>query len=137
MTETQDPAPDERSITQLVSDLTEQTRRLVRTEARLAAREMAAKARRGARGIGALSVAGVLAGYAGFALVICVVLALATVLDGWLAALLTGGGLLAGAGLAALIGRAQLRRALPPVPENTIERVREDVAVVTEREERP
>ena len=120
-----------------MSNLTEQTSRLVRTEARLAAREMAAKARRGAFGIGALSVAGVLAGYAGFALVICVVLALATVLDGWLAALLTGGGLLAGAGLAALIGRARLRRALPPVPKDTIERVREDIAVVTDREEQP
>jgi membrane protein len=128
---------DERSISQLVGDLTEQTKRLVRAEARLAGREMAAKARRGARGIGALSVAGVLAGYGGFALVICVILALAKVLDGWVAALVTGGGLLVCAGLAALIGRAQLRRALPPVPEDTIERVREDIAVVTEREEQP
>src|SRR4051812_14338717 len=108
-----------------MNDLTEQTGRLIKTEARLAAREMAVKARRGARGIGALSVAGVLAGYAGMALLACVILALATVMSGWLAALLVGGGLLVVAGLAALVGRAQLRRALPPAPEDTIARVRE------------
>src|SRR5690348_7657694 len=96
---------------------------------------MATKAKRGARGIGAFSAAGVLAGYGGFALVICVILALAKVMDGWIAALLTGGALLIAAGLAAMTGRAQLRQALPPVPEDTIERVREDIAVVTEREE--
>jgi hypothetical protein len=125
----------ERSVAQLMNDLTEQTGRLIKTEARLAAREMAVKARRGARGIGALSVAGVLAGYAGMALLACVILALATVMSGWLAALLVGGGLLVVAGLAALVGRAQLRRALPPAPEDTIARVREDIAVVTDHEE--
>jgi len=120
-----------------MSDLAEQTTRLVKTEARLAVREMAAKATRGAVGLGALSVAGILAGYAAFALVLCVILALATVLAGWLAALLTGVALLAAAGLTALVGRARLRRALPPVPEETIERVREDIAVVTERVSEP
>src|SRR5689334_2978994 len=128
---------DERSFSGLMSDLAEQTTRLVKTEARLAVREMAAKATRGAVGLGALSVAGILAGYAAFALVLCVILALATVLAGWLAALLTGVALLAAAGLTALVGRARLRRALPPVPEETIERVREDIAVVTERVSEP
>jgi hypothetical protein len=129
--------PDERSIAQLMNDLTEQTGRLIKTEARLAAREMAVKAKRGARGIGAFSAAGVLAGYAGMALVACVILALATVMSAWLAALLVGGGLLVVAGTAALVGRAQLRKALPPTPEDTIARVREDIAVVTEHEEQP
>jgi hypothetical protein len=128
---------EERSIAALMNDLTEQAGRLIRTEATLAAREMAVKAKRGARGIGAFSVAGVLAGYAGMALLACVILALATVMSGWLAALLVGGGLLVIAGLAALVGRAQLRKALPPTPEDTIARVREDIAVVTEHEEKP
>jgi membrane protein len=128
--------PEERSIAQLMNDLTEQASRLIKTEARLAAREMAVKAKRGARGIGAFSVAGILAGYAGMALLACVILALATVMSGWLAALLVGGGLLAIAGIAALAGRAQLRKALPPTPEYAIARVREDIAVVTDHEER-
>ena len=115
-----------------MSDLAEQTGRLVKTEARLAAREMATKATRGAVGIGALSAAGVLAGYAAFALVLCVIFALSLVMDSWLAALLVGVALLAAAGVAALIGRARLRKAMPPVPEETIDRVRADISAVTE-----
>jgi predicted phage tail protein len=130
------PVQDERSVAQLVSDLTEQTTRLIKTEARLAAREMAVKVRRGARGAGAFSAAGLLGAYAGAALVACVVLALATAMAGWLAALITGGALLVLAGFAVLAGRAQLRKALPPLPDDTIERVREDIAVVTEHKER-
>lgn len=129
--------PEQRSIARLMNDLTEQTGRLIKTEARLAAREMAGKAKRGARGVAALSVAGVLAGYAGLVLLACVILALATVMSEWLAALLVGGGLLVIAGIAALVGRAQLRRALPPAPEDTIARVGEDIAVVTDHEEQP
>jgi hypothetical protein len=135
VTATNGAMPEERSIAQLMNDLTEQTGRLIKTEARLAVREMAVKAKRGARGIGAFSVAGVLAGYAGMALLACVILALATAMSGWLAALLVGGGLLVVAGIAALAGRAQLRKALPPAPEDTIARVREDIAVVTDHEE--
>ena len=48
----------------------------------------------------------------------------------WLAALLVGGGLVVVAGLAALVGRASTRRAVPPVPEEAIAGVREDVEVV-------
>ncbi|MFB9909004.1 phage holin family protein [Allokutzneria oryzae] len=133
----QDNPVTERSAAQLVGDLTEQTKRLVRTEAHLAAREMTAKAKRGAVGIGAFSVAGVLAGYAGLTFLLCVVLALSTVMANWLAALLVAAALLVMAGIAALIGRSGLRKALPPVPEKTIERVREDIAVVNQLKEHP
>lgn len=135
MTAASSALPEERSVAQLMNDVTEQAGRLIKTEARLAAREMAVKAKRGARGIGAFSVAGVVAGYAGMALLACVILALATVMSGWLAALLVGGGLLVVAGIAALVGRVQLRKALPAAPEDTIARVREDIAVVTDHEE--
>ncbi|HEV2784145.1 MAG TPA: phage holin family protein [Actinophytocola sp.] len=123
----------DRTMAQLVSDLSEQTARLVRTEARLAAREMAGKARRAGFGTGALGAAAILAGYAGAMLLACVALALATVLPAWLATLLIGIALLAAAGVAALVGRAQLRKALPPVPDNTITRVRDDIDAVRER----
>ena len=123
----------DRSIAQLVNDLSEQTARLARTEARLAAREMAAKARHGGFALGALGVAGILAAYAGATLLACLVLALAIVMPGWTAALLVGGALLVLAGLIALIGRAQLRKAMPPVPDDTIGRVREDIEAVKER----
>lgn len=123
----------DRSMAQLVSDLSEQTARLVRTEARLAAREMAAKARRAGFGTGAFAAAAALAAYAVAMLLASLALVLATVMAGWLATLLIGIGLVLGAGLAALVGRAQLRKAMPPTPEDTITRVREDIEVVRER----
>lgn len=126
-----EPGQDDRSIGQLMSDLTEQTTRLVRTEARLAARELTAKARRAAVGSGALAVAGVFAFYGGAVLLACLVLALATVMSGWTAALVVGIGVLLVAGLLALFGKRQLRKALPPVPTDTIARAREDIEVVT------
>lgn len=122
---------DDRSIGQLVSDLSEQTARLVRTEARLAAREMAVKARRAGLGAGAFGIAGVLGLYGAGLLLLCVVFALATVMSAWLAALIVAGGVLLIAGILALFGKRQLRKALPPVPTDTIARTREDIEVVT------
>jgi hypothetical protein len=125
---------DDRSIGQLVNDLSAQTARLARTEARLAAREMAVKARRAGKGAGALGTAGVFALYGGALLLACAVLALANVMPAWTAALLVGLGVLAIAGLLALFGRRQLRKALPPLPADTIARTREDIEVVTHHE---
>jgi Putative Actinobacterial Holin-X, holin superfamily III len=122
---------DDRSVAQLVGDLSEQTARLVRTEARLAAREMAGKARRAGRGAGELGLAGIMAHYGGGLLLLCLVFALANVVDAWLAALLVGLGVLLIAGILALLGRSQLRKALPPVPTDAIARTREDIEVVT------
>ncbi|HEU5472572.1 MAG TPA: phage holin family protein [Actinophytocola sp.] len=126
------PAAD-RSIAELLSDLSEQTVRLVRTEARLAAREMTGKARRGALGGGTLAAAAAIVGYAGVALLAAAVLALATVMPAWASALLVGIGLLLVAIPVALVGRALMRRALPPVPQDTLARVREDIDMVKER----
>jgi len=121
---------DQRSIAQLVSDLAEQTARLVRAEAQLAAREMGAKAKQAALGGGAFGVAAVLAGYGGLALLACAVLALATVVAPWLAALIVGGALGLLAVVAAVVGKAKLSAALPPVPSDTIARVQEDIVAV-------
>jgi hypothetical protein len=66
------------------------------------------------------------------ALVAAAVAGLATVLDVWLAALIVGVLLLVVAGVLALAGRAQLRRAVPPVPEQAVEGVARDVDTVKE-----
>jgi hypothetical protein len=50
----------------------------------------------------------------------------------WLAALVVGVVVLVIAGVLALAGRAQLRRAAPAAPEHTVESVRDDVATVRE-----
>lgn len=131
MTERNGTVADERSVGRLLNDLAEQTARLVRTEARLAAREMAGKMRRGRVGAGAFGVAGLLGFYAGGLLLAALVLGLAQVMPPWIAALLVGLGLLVPAGILALVGKSSLRKAMPPVPDETIARVREDIDVVT------
>jgi len=49
---------------------------------------------------------------------------------GWLAALIVACALFAGAGLCALVGRKQVKRAVPPVPEEAISGVRGDIETV-------
>jgi Putative Actinobacterial Holin-X, holin superfamily III len=62
-----------------------------------------------------------------------VVLLLAMVLPAWLAALVIGAAVLIMAGVTALVGRAQLRKAAPPVPDRTVASVREDLAMIRQR----
>ena len=54
----------------------------------------------------------------------------------WAAALIVGGALLAVAGLAALLGKSQVSRATPPVPEQTVQSVKADVEEIKERAHR-
>jgi hypothetical protein len=55
------------------------------------------------------------------------VLALATAVAGWLAALIVAVLYGAVAGALALMGRAKVKQAVPPVPEQASESVKEDV----------
>jgi hypothetical protein len=76
------------------------------------------------------SVAGLL-GFLGLCCAIATaILALAHVLPDWLSALVVAAGLLVGAGIAALVGKKEVARATPPAPEQAIEGVKEDIAVV-------
>ncbi|WP_158890460.1 phage holin family protein [Amycolatopsis anabasis] len=125
-------ATEERSVAQLVSDLSEQLNRLVRDEMRLAVLELRAKGKRIGLGAGLAGLAGVLALFGGGALVATLILALALVLPAWAAALIVGGGLLLLAGLLALIGGKQVRNATPPVPGEAVTGMREDVEVLKE-----
>jgi uncharacterized membrane protein YqjE len=123
----------DRSVAQLVQDMTEQVRRLVRDELRLAVEELRRKGKRAGVGAGLTGVAGLLAFFGGATLVACAVLALALVVPGWAAALIVGAVLLAVAGIAALTGTKQLKKATPPVPEEAMTGVRQDVDVVRQR----
>ncbi|MER6798691.1 phage holin family protein, partial [Amycolatopsis mediterranei] len=63
-------------------------------------------------------------------LVAAAVLALALVVPGWLAAVLVAVALFLVAGIAALVGKKEVTQGVPPVPEEAISGVREDVATV-------
>ena len=125
-------AHDEPSVGQLVSDLTQQVSHLVRDEVQLAKMDLAAKGKKAGLGIGAFSVAGLLAFFAIGALVTTAIAALSLVLDVWLAALIVAVVLLALAAVAALVGKKEVQQAVPPVPQASVESVKADVDAVKE-----
>ena len=126
-------ADSDRPVGELMRELSEQTTTLVRQELELAKLELAQKGRRAGIGAGMFGAAGVAGLYAVGALTACVVLALATAVTGWLAALIVAAayGLVAGA--LALSGRSKVAQALPPAPEQATESVKEDVRWTTTR----
>ena len=117
----------ERPIGEVARDLTKDLSLLVRQEVELARAELREKARLLVPGIGMFGGALVLALAVVGALTATLILVLATFLDDWLAALVAA--LVVGAIALALvqIGRARLKAAGRPVPEQTIETVKEDV----------
>ena len=73
-------------------------------------------------------------GFFAFAvLTACIVLLLATAIQAWFAALIVAVAYGAIAGVLALSGRKQIQEAAPPVPEQTVETVKEDVAWTKQR----
>lgn len=121
---------EELSTPQLLQRLSEQTKTLVQQEVRLAKLELTAKAKRAGAGAGALGAATVLGYFATLALLAAAVLGLATVFDGWLAALIVAGGLLLLAAVLAFVGKVLLSKAMPPAPEAAIESTKADVAAL-------
>ena len=126
-------ADSDRPVGELLRELSEQTTTLVRHELELAKLELAEKGKRAGIGAGMFGGAGIFGVYAVGALTACLILALATAVTAWLAALivaavygLVGGGL-------ALSGRSKLQQAAPPVPEQATESVKEDVQWTTTR----
>jgi uncharacterized membrane protein YqjE len=121
---------DDPTLGGLVNQLTTQVPELIRSEMRLAQAEVAEKGKRAGVGIGMFSVAGLLAFFGIAALITTAILALALVLDAWLAALLVGLVLLGAAGIAALAGKKKVAAAGPPVPERAVQGVKDDIATV-------
>jgi hypothetical protein len=118
------------SQTDVVERLTADVRTLVRDELEQARREMTAKAKRAGAGAGLFGGAGVLALYGVAALVFTVGALLALVLPAWAAALIVTAAVLLVASVAALIGRAQVKRAIPPEPLEAMASGRRDVEAV-------
>ncbi|MEA2233008.1 MAG: hypothetical protein QOD83_2824 [Solirubrobacteraceae bacterium] len=126
------PDLTDRPVSELIQRASQQTATLVRDEIRLAQLELQEKGKRLGMGAGMLGGAGLVAVFGVGALVAALILALATVLDAWLAALLVAVGLLALAGMLALTGKGKLEQATPPVPEQAIESTKHDVETIKE-----
>lgn len=117
----------EPSTGDLIKQLTEQTKALVKQEMRLAQVELQEKGKKVGIGAGMFGIGGLVAFFGAATLIAAVVLAVATVLAPWLSALIVGVVLLAVAGGAALMGKKEIEQATPPKPEQTVETVRQDV----------
>jgi uncharacterized membrane protein YqjE len=125
-------SPAAPSTGQLISDLTSQISQLVRDEARLAQVEMTQKAKRLGVGAGLFGGAGLFAFFGMAALITTAILALALVLDAWLAALIVTVLLFVVAGVLALVGKKDVQKGTPPVPTQAIESTKTDVQTVKE-----
>ena len=122
----------EQPVSELLTQLSQQTSRLVRDELRLAQAELTEKGRHAGRGAGLFGAAGFLAFLAAAALIATVILALSLLLPAWLSALIVSLGLFIAAGVAALIGKKEVKRIGPPTPEATVENVKRDIDEIKE-----
>jgi lipopolysaccharide export LptBFGC system permease protein LptF len=135
--ETHGNGASEESMAELVKQLSEQTSRLARQEVELAKAELAIKGKRAGIGAGMFGGAGAVGFYALGALIAAAILALATAVTAWLAALIVTAVLGAIAGVLALQGRKKVQSATPPVPEQATESVKEDVQWAKTRAQAP
>lgn len=121
----------EPSTAELVQRAAEQVSRLVRDELTLARAELTEKGKRAGIGAGLLAGGGAFAFFGLGALITAAILLLALVLPAWAAALIVAVAMFLIAGVLALVGRRQVSRAVPPVPQATVRSLRADVDVVS------
>ena len=127
ITETRDGRETDASAAELFKQLSEQTTRLVRDEVELAKAELAQKGKSAGIGAGMFGATAVLGLYVVGALTATLILALSTVVAGWLAALIVTVVYGAIAGGLALTGKTKVQKATPPVPEQTRDSVKRDI----------
>ena len=131
--EVRNAAADDRPLAELMRDLSQQSTELIRQEIELAKAELRAKGKSAGVGAGMFGAAGLIALFGVGALTACLVLALATAMDAWLAALIVAVVYLAAAGIAALVGKGKVQEATPPAPEQAIASTKEDVQWTKQR----
>lgn len=123
----------ERPIGEVAAALTSDLSLLVRQELELAKAEMRQKGKVALPGIGMMGAAGAVALLAGGALTAFLVLVLSVFLDEWLAALITGMALAGLAAALALAGKERVEEMGTPLPEQTIETIKEEAAWMKEQ----
>jgi hypothetical protein len=117
---------ESKSLGELFGELARETSTLIRQEVQLAQAEMTHKAATFGKNMAFVVVAGCLA-FVGFqALVAAAILALAQVMDAWLAALIVGG-VLAAIAVVLLVKAIGAMKNEGAAPKQTIETIKEDV----------
>ena len=132
-TESGTTRPEDASLAELGQRLSEQTTRLVQQEVGRAKTELSEKGKKIGAGAGAFSAAGLLGLFGLGVLTAAVILALATAVNAWVAALIVAAVYLAVAGVLALVGKGKVESATPPLPEQAIASSKQDVEEVKAR----
>ena len=134
MTETSDRTgseTDRPGLIGLVKRLPTLVSRLIHDEIRAVQAEIAGKIKAASLGAGLVVAGAVLAWFALGAFIAGGIIALALVLEPWLAAVLVGVALLVIAGLLVLLGVGKLKKGVPPLPNDSIDSIKEDIRTVT------
>ena len=118
---------EDRPLPELMKTLADQTTTLVRQEIDLAKAEFSEKGKKAGLGAGMFGGAGVIGFLSLAALTAALIMAIDKATANWLAALIVGVVYAAIAGILALQGRNKVKEAGPPVPEQTVDSVKEDV----------
>jgi hypothetical protein len=101
-------------------------------ELKLAKAEMSGKVKDVGIGAGMFGGAGYVAHLASLALMLTIIFALAEAMPAWLAALIVTVLYGAVAGALALLGKKRIQQAGPPIPEQTVESVKQTIQTVKE-----
>jgi uncharacterized membrane protein YqjE len=117
----------ERPIGELLKQLSQETTTLVKQELDLAKAEIAQKGQQAGKGVGMFGGAGVIGLLALGSFTAFLIMLLDGAMPNWAAALVVTAVYAAIAGVLALQGRNKVKEATPPVPEQAVESVKEDV----------
>ena len=129
-----DPLPaQDRALADLARQLADLTAELVRHEVDLAKAELRDKGKRAGLGAGMFGGAGALGLYALGALTAAIIAGIAEALPVWASALIVAALYGAIAGILALRGKKKVQQATPPLPEETVQSVKEDVRYTKQR----
>ena len=123
----------ERPVGDLVKDATQQAQTLVRQEIELAKAELGEKGKKAGMGAGMFGGAGLFGLFAFAALTAAFIGAVDLAVPFWAAALIVAAVYGAIAGVLALSGKNKVQEATPPVPEEAVGNVKEDVAWTKQR----
>ena len=121
------------SLADLARQLSNQTTELVRHEVELAKAELRVKGKRAGIGAGMFGGAGAFGVYALGALTAAIIAGIAEALPVWASALIVAALYGAIAGILALRGKKKVQQATPPLPEQTVQSVKEDVRYTKQR----
>ena len=119
-----------KSLFSLIGDLPTLVRDLVKGELELLKTEIIGKLKILGVGVGLILGAVLVLLFFIGVLLTAAILGLATVMPGWLAALIVAFVLLVVVALLAWIGYKEVKKAMPPVPEETIKSLKRDVITV-------